>query len=56
MYLVVTFRAHSDEVLLVIVSLLTAETLVMDLEAVAGAADLTLPTITLQHAFPQLLV
>jgi len=44
---VVTFRTYSDEVLLVIVSLLTSEALVMDLEAVARAADLTLPTITL---------
>jgi len=56
MYLVMTICAQRNQVLLTIVSLTTSETHVVDLEILARAADLTLPTIALQHPLAQLLV
>jgi len=52
----VAIRAQRYEIPLVIVPPSTSESSVMDFEVVAGAADLALPTIPLQHALAQLLV
>ena len=49
-YAFVAFRAKCDEVLIVIVSLLTSETHVGNLETLARTTDLARPTITLQRA------
>ena len=56
MDLVVAIRAQRYAIPLVIVPPSTSESSVMDFEVVAGAADLALPTIALQHALAQLLV
>ena len=56
MYLVMTICAQRNQVLLTIVSLTTSETHVVDLEILARAAHLALPTVALQHTLAQLLV
>jgi hypothetical protein len=46
-YVFVAFRAQRNEVLIVIISLLTSETRVVNLKILTRAADLALPTIAL---------